>query len=330
MLVPVALGLGFCVLFYMSVIKVPIGTKAIVERMGKYSNELENGYHLIIPFIDELKSVKWTRVEEKRNNNKTSNIMKVFNLTYIPIIEQFHDLPPYNIVTNDHIQVSVNALVFYKILNVQKAIYSIDNLYEALESLLETRIRTYVTSVDFETIYLSKDVVTTSILNSLTNIGKDWGVKITRFEIQDVKCSNDILTATEKSAVEKRHHVANLAALESKQQALILEQQSNHEVTLNKIRNDNSVRLSLLECQRLQLEKEHELNRLKQQSELLLKSNISKHEAENIKLLLEAGATKDYLNNRIIIDGWSILASSQNSKIFVPMGVLRSSVFSDS
>lgn len=105
--------------------------------------------------------------------------------------------------------------------------------------------------------------------------------------------------------------------------------QSNHEVTLNKIRNDNSIKLSLLEYQRIQLEKEQQLNRIKQESELLLKSNNSKHEAENIKRLLEARVTQDYLNNRIITEGWSILASSQNSKIFVPTGMLHSSTFSD-
>lgn len=151
--------------------------------MVKFYKELEHGYYLIIPFIDELKNVEWTRVEEQKHNKNSSNTTKIYDLTYIPIIEQFHDLPPYNIVTNDRIRVYVNALVFYKIVNVRKAIY-------------RSFIRRCVTCVNFETIYLSKDVVTKFILDSLTNVGEDWGIKITRFEIQDVKYSKDILTAT--------------------------------------------------------------------------------------------------------------------------------------
>lgn len=308
---------------FLSLVQVPTGTSAVVERLGKYHTNLNPGYHFIYPIVDELKKVHWTRVQENRIGNKSTCSVKQFDLTYIPTIEQFHDLPSYTIVTSDRIQVSINAFVFYKIMDVPKALYSIDNLYEALESLIEANIRSVVASIDFETIFLSKNTVIESIHVLLRDIAKDWGIQITKFEIQDVNCSNDILTATERSSIEKRQHLANIAAIESKQQALIMEQTCDREISLNKIKNDTAIKLASLESQKDQFKIEHDFNQLKQESMISLRSKANEQEANEIARLLESGATTSYLNNKILVDGWSTLASGQNSKIFVPAGMFE-------
>lgn len=325
---------GLCV-FVLRISQVPMGTVAVLERLGRFHSVLHPGFHLVFPLIDTLKTVHWTRIEESRMGGRNTVARVKHTLSRIPTNEQVHDLPPYSVVTKDRIQLQVNAIVFFKIVDVKKAVYGVNDLYSSISSQIETAVCAFASSTDFEEIYTSRDKMMASVLTELRAIEEDWGVKITRFDIQEIQCSENLRQATEKAAIERRETESRIALIQAKKRTEIEEQRARTELELQK--QKNALEIAHME---LQARKEREI--FQSQLELdLLKTNIQKQtlqlqhdcealtqryqaEAQGLKSLLQVpGLTSDYLHYRSLQQGWKELASSQNAKIIMPFDAMK-------
>jgi regulator of protease activity HflC (stomatin/prohibitin superfamily) len=175
------------------------GNEALVERLGRYHRKLKPGLNFgIIPFIDEV-------------------------VTEGSIKERILDIPPNDATTKDNIRVKVDAVIFWKILELQQAYYEIQDIENAISNLVVTTLRSAIGTMNLQETNSSRDEIIRSLTESLDQATEPWGVKITRVEIQDIKAPESIKLALEK----ERSAISDRRALESqsagKRQAAIEE-----------------------------------------------------------------------------------------------------------
>src|SRR5579883_2736052 len=149
---------------------VPQGYEWTVERFGKYVRTLEPGLQLITPFFD--------RVGRKIN-----------------VQEGVIEIPSQTVITRDNATVTVDGVVFYQILEAQKAAYEVANLQIAIINLSLTNIRTAIGAMDLDETLSKRDEINSRLLDVLDRATHPWGVKITRVELKDVRPPEDVIAA---------------------------------------------------------------------------------------------------------------------------------------
>lgn len=308
---------------------VQTGTEVVVEKLGQFNKVLTPGFHFILPIYSK-KYVTWHRTEETRVGTRSS-IQKVRHVfAEIPVVEQVHDLPEFRSSTKDRIDVFVNGLVFYKIVDVKKAVYNINDLYSAIESLVETAIRDYTSTASLEEVFVSRDKLMACVVNYLNDCEEKWGVRIIRFEIQEINCSPEVRKATEAAVLKKRQAEARLTMAEANKQAQLLEAQAQNEVNssnqqataqlelekaetkkqLNNINNQIALETTEVEMKVLQMEQAQKAQNIIAQAEA---------EAEGMKKILAVtGIAEEYLRHRNQLAAWTEMANNPNNKIVLP------------
>jgi regulator of protease activity HflC (stomatin/prohibitin superfamily) len=175
------------------------GNEALVERLGRYHRKLKPGLNFgIIPFIDEV-------------------------VVEAPIKERVLDIPPSDATTRDNIRVKVDAVIFWKILELQQAYYEIQDIESAITNLVVTTLRSEVGLMDLEETNSSRNKIIRALLESLDEATEPWGVKITRVEIQDILAPESIRTSLEKEREAESDRRAMAARAAGKKQAAIEE-----------------------------------------------------------------------------------------------------------
>jgi regulator of protease activity HflC (stomatin/prohibitin superfamily) len=166
------------------------GNEALVERLGRYHRKLKPGLNFgIIPFVDEV-------------------------VTEGSIKERILDIPPNDATTKDNIRVKVDAVIFWKILELQQAYYEIQDIENAISNLVVTTLRSVIGQMDLEQTNSSRNQIIRSLAENLDEATEPWGVKITRVEIQDIEAPEAIKVSLERerSAISERRALESQAA----------------------------------------------------------------------------------------------------------------------
>ncbi|QZZ20119.1 paraslipin [Leptothermofonsia sichuanensis E412] len=148
------------------------GNEALVERFGQYRRTLKPGLNFVIPVID-------TVIEESTR-------------------EQLLDIEPQSAITKDNVTLQVDAVMYWRILDVQKAYYAIEDLGAALKNLVITTLRSQIGSMDLRETVSSRSKINKALLSQLDEATESWGVKVIRVEVQDIKLSDALRDALEK------------------------------------------------------------------------------------------------------------------------------------
>ena len=143
-----------CVILFakMALVIIPQSETKIIERLGRYYATLNPGINIIIPFIDRAKDI----VVLSRGRYTYSNS--------IDLREQVYDFPSQNVITKDNIQMEINALLYFQIVDPFKAVYEISNLPNAIEKLTQTTLRNIIGELELE---LQDIVPPATVLNAM-------------------------------------------------------------------------------------------------------------------------------------------------------------------
>ena len=219
LIIIVALAL---VLVKKSLIIIPQSETKIVERLGKYYATLQPGINIIIPFIDRAKEI----ITLNRGRYVYSNT--------IDLREQVYDFDKQNVITKDNIQMQINALLYFQIVDPCKAVYEISNLPNAIEKLTQTTLRNIIGELELDQTLTSRDTINTKLRAVLDDATNKWGIKVNRVELQDITPPQSVLMAMEKQMQAERNKRATILTSEGEKQSAILQSEGEKTSTINR------------------------------------------------------------------------------------------------
>ncbi|MHC4120174.1 MAG: SPFH domain-containing protein [Planctomycetota bacterium] len=184
------------IVFFKTIRIVPQKQAYIVERLGKYSNTLEAGFHILTPFID--------RVAYKHT-----------------LKEQAVDVPPQACITRDNIAVEVDGILYMQVVDPKKASYGINNYQFASAQLAQTTMRSVMGKLELDKTFEERETINSAIVNAVDKASDPWGVKVTRYEVKNILPPQSIKDAMEKQMRAEREKRANIAESEGDRQAKI-------------------------------------------------------------------------------------------------------------
>ena len=210
----------------MAIVIIPQSETRIIERLGKYYATLKPGINIIIPFIDRAKVI----VTLQRGRYIYSN--------HIDLREQVYDFDKQNVITKDNIQMQINALLYFQIVDPFKAVYEINNLPNAIEKLTQTTLRNIIGEMELDQTLTSRDIINTKLRGVLDDATNKWSIKANRVELQDITPPQSVLMAMEKQMQAERDKRATILTSEGQKQAQILKSEGDKTATINRAEAD--------------------------------------------------------------------------------------------
>src|SRR5437868_10490436 len=175
---------------------VPQQSAYVVERLGKYAATLDAGFHILLPFID--------RIRYKHSLKETAI-----------------DIPEQVCITRDNVQVSVDGILYLKVLNPQRASYGISDYNFALIQLAQTTLRSEIGKIELDRTFEERTHINIQVVNELDKASEPWGIKVLRYEIKNITPPQDILAAMEKQMRAEREKRAVILTSEGARDAAI-------------------------------------------------------------------------------------------------------------
>ena len=223
----VILGVIFCI---KGIVIVKQAEVIIIERLGKFHKVLESGFNFIIPFLDNPRNITW-KTTQKGLDGKTYYVIK--DISRIDLRETVYDFPRQNVITKDNVTISINALLYFQIVDPKSAVYEIQNLPDAIEKLTQTTLRNLVGQIDLDETLVSRDKINQELRIILDDATNKWGVKVTRVELQDIIPPVEIQTAMEKQMKAERDRRAAILEAEGLKKSAILKAEGEKESAIN-------------------------------------------------------------------------------------------------
>ncbi len=219
----------------MAIVIIPQSETRIIERLGRYYATLKPGINIIIPFIDKAKVI----VTYQRGRYTYSN--------HIDLREQVYDFDKQNVITKDNIQMQINALLYFQIVDPFKAVYEINNLPNAIEKLTQTTLRNIIGEMELDQTLTSRDVINTKLRGVLDDATNKWGIKVNRVELQDITPPQSVLQAMEKQMQAERDKRATILTSEGEKQAQILQSEGEKAAKINRAEAEKQQAILLAE-----------------------------------------------------------------------------------
>ena len=190
------LALLVLVIIGKTAVVVPQQSAYVVERLGKYAATLDAGFHILLPFID--------RIRYKHSLKET-------------VI----DIPEQVCITRDNVQVSVDGILYLKVLNPQRASYGISDFHFALIQLGQTTLRSEIGKIELDRTFEERTNINVQVVNELDKASEAWGAKVLRYEIKNITPPKGVLDAMEKQMRAEREKRAVILTSEGERDAAI-------------------------------------------------------------------------------------------------------------
>src|SRR5574341_696471 len=173
---------------------VPQQSAYVVERLGKYHNTLGAGFHILVPFVDVIRY---------RHSLKENAI----------------DIPEQVCITRDNVQVSVDGVLYQKVLNPERASYGISDYGFGITQLAQTTLRSEFGKIELDRTFEERTNINTQVVSELDKASDPWGIKVMRYEIKNITPPQDILAALEKQMRAEREKRALILTSEGQRDA---------------------------------------------------------------------------------------------------------------
>ncbi|BAY76661.1 SPFH domain, Band 7 family protein [Nostoc linckia NIES-25] len=246
------------------------GNEALVERLGSYNKKLEPGLSFVIPFLDKV----------------------VYKET---IREKVLDIPPQKCITRDNVSIEVDAVVYWRIVDMERAWYKVENLQSAMVNLVLTQIRSEMGQLELDQTFTARNQINELLLRDLDVATDPWGVKVTRVELRDIIPSQAVQESMELQM-----------SAERRRRAAILNSEGEREAAINSARGK-------AEAQILDAEARQKATIL--QAEAQQKTIVLQAQAERQQQVLKAQATAEAL--QIITNTLKSEANAQQALQFL-------------
>ncbi len=172
------------------------GNEALVERLGSYNKKLEPGLTFIAPFVDRV----------------------VFRET---IREKVLEIPPQQCITRDNVSITVDAVVYWRIVDMERAYYKVENLQLAMVNLVLTQIRAEMGQLELDQTFTARSQINELLLRDLDIATEPWGVKVTRVELRDLIPSQAVQESMDLQMSAERRKRASILTSEGDRESAV-------------------------------------------------------------------------------------------------------------
>ena len=209
---------------------VPQSETRVVERLGRYDRTLQSGINFIFPIIDRARKVV-QRDEIKYADGSKSVVMRT--TSRIDLREQVYDFDKQSVITKDNVTTTINALLYFQIVDPVKSVYAIDNLPNAIEKLTQTTLRNVIGELELDETLTSRDTINSKLRIVLDEATNKWGVKVNRVELQDITPPESVRRAMEQQMQAERERRAKVLEAKGHKEAMILQSEGEKESQIN-------------------------------------------------------------------------------------------------
>lgn len=184
------------VLLKTSIKFVPQNRAFVIERFGKYQSSKEAGLNFIIPFVDRISADRSLK-------------------------EQAVDVPEQSAITKDNISLSVDGVLYFRVLDPYKATYGVDDYVFAVTQLAQTTMRSELGKMELDKTFEERDLLNTNIVMAINEAAGPWGIQVLRYEIKDIVPPQSVMQAMEAQMKAERVKRAQILESEGDRQAAI-------------------------------------------------------------------------------------------------------------
>ena len=213
------------------------------------------------------------------------------------------NFPSQPVITKDNVTIDIDAVLYYRVADPQKATYSVQNLPYALETLTRTTLRNIVGDIELDQTLASRDMINRKMREVIEEASIGWGVDVTRVELQSIEPPRDIQQSMELQMRAERERRAAVTNAEASKRAAILESEGQKEAQIRKAEGEKGAAI------------------LRAEGLATARLAMADAEAEAVKRITAAlppGEVSTYLLGLRYIDALPQIAQGKGTTIFLP------------
>ncbi|MBE6472705.1 MAG: paraslipin [Coriobacteriaceae bacterium] len=264
---------------------VPQAETMVIERLGSYLTTWGNGLHFKLPLID--------RVRAK-----------------VSLKEQVADFPPQPVITKDNVTMSIDSVIFYKVMDPRLYCYGVENPIMAIENLTATTLRNIIGDLDLDTTLVSRDTINAQMRAILDEATDAWGIKVNRVEVKNITPPAAIREAMEKQMKAEREKREAVLLAEGQKQCAITVAEGEKQAQILSAEAQKQMIILAAEA-----EKERQIREAEGEAEAI--RNVQQATADGIRAIREAGADSAVLALQSF-DALKEVSKGQATKLIIP------------
>ncbi|MCK9630007.1 MAG: SPFH domain-containing protein [Methanoregula sp.] len=277
-LIVIFLVLVIIAIFAKGVVIIQPYEQGLLIRLGQYIGRMNPGFRWIVPFISEV--------------------------TKLDLRTQVMDVPSQEVITKDNSPTNVDAIVYIRVIDPEKAYFEVANYRIATIALAQTSLRGIIGDMELDEVLYNRDVINTKLRDILDRETDQWGVKVERVEIKEVDPVEAVKSAmTEQTAAERARRAAILRADGEKRSAIL---------------KAEGLRQSMI----LEAEGERQSKVLRAEGERLSRILQAQGEAQGLRILSVGAAPLDRKAITVLsLDALKSMSNGQATKIIFPFEI---------
>jgi regulator of protease activity HflC (stomatin/prohibitin superfamily) len=167
--------------------------RGVVFTLGRFTSVKGPGLILLIPFVQ--------------------------NMVKVDLRTRVQDVPPQDVISRDNVSVKVNAVIYFRIIDPERAIIQVERFMEATSQLAQTTLRSVLGKHELDEMLSERDKLNRDIQEILDRATDAWGIKVTNVEIKHVDLNESMVRAIARQAEAERERRAKVINAEGEQQA---------------------------------------------------------------------------------------------------------------
>ncbi len=167
--------------------------RGVVLRLGKFHMVKEPGLRVIFPWVDKM--------------------------TKIPIRIVTMDVPSQEVITQDNVSVRVNAVVYFRVMDPEKAFLEVEEYLQATQQIAQTTLRSVLGQAELDGLLSQREEINIQLQSIVDKLTDPWGVKVTTVEVKDVELTEELKRAMARQAEAERERRAKIIHAEGEFQA---------------------------------------------------------------------------------------------------------------
>ena len=196
------------IVVYKLILVVPMRQACVVERLGKFRQVLVPGMHFLIPFVDRVAYRHETR-------------------------EQVFNIPHQSCISRDNTQISVDGLLYIKVMDGEKASYGIEDYRVAAVNLAQTTVRSEVGKLSLSQTFSEREALNEIIVREIDHASEPWGIKVLRYEVMNITPSQNVIATLEKQMEAERQKRAEITRANAERDSTINLSQGERQEAIN-------------------------------------------------------------------------------------------------